>query len=136
MGQAMACSQNSKLIREVAALIDDTVSAFRNRGYTREVAIQQAALALGMPPRRAKALIYGEAFSMAADEYAAIKARFVDHLDDEAASLAARFEAVKARRKQLELDLDNDPVGNSILGTQSPRQRTGLGDGVGHSRGA
>ena len=104
MGQTMSWSESSA-IRDAAQLVDDAVTAFRTRGYTRETALHQAALALGISPRRAKGLVYGEVFAMALDEYRQIKARFLRHLDDEAESLAARSEAARARRKQMELEL-------------------------------
>lgn len=107
MGQSMAWSNFSKLdpLREAASMLEETVTAYRNRGHTRQHAVEQAALALGMTPRRAKALLYGEAFNVALDEYNAIKQRFLEHLDQEAESLAARFEAVRAKRRQMEMSL-------------------------------
>lgn len=105
MRTEMPCSHFSKggLLREIAALIDECATAFRNRGYSRQDAIGQAALALGVAPRRARALLYGEAFAASEAEYQAIKRRFAAFLDDEIESLAARSEAARAKRKQLEL---------------------------------
>jgi hypothetical protein len=107
MESAMAWSKNSKsdLLREAMSLLDDAVSAFRNRGYARQHAVEQAALALGVSPRRARALLYGEAFAMPSEEFRAIQQRYLDHLDAEAENLNARFEAVKAKRRQMELGL-------------------------------
>ena len=104
MGHSMSWSEVST-IRDAAQLVDEAVTAFRNRGYTRERAVEQAALALGISHRRARGLIYGEVFAMAVDEYRAIKARFLRHLDEEAESLAGRLEAVKAKQRQMELEL-------------------------------
>lgn len=92
-------------LRSAAELLDDAVTAFRNRGYTREAGLEQAALALGIPLNRAKALLYGRLYSVAADEYETIRARFLNHLDDEADHLARRAAEARARRRQMELDL-------------------------------
>lgn len=92
-------------LRHVMSLLDDAVSSYRNRGHSRQHAVEQAALALGITPRRAKSLLYGEAFTVAVEEYRAIKARFLDHLDAEAEHLAARSAAARARRRQMELEI-------------------------------
>lgn len=108
----MHWSQNSvnNLLREAAELIDDAVTMVRNRGYTREKAIDQASVSLGMSKRRVKSFLYGEAICIAIDEYQKLKDRFLDHLDNEADHLAQRSAAVRLRRKQMEQDRD---VGNS-----------------------
>lgn len=95
----------SDIVRDAAALIDDAVTALRNRGHTREHAVRQAALFFGLPESRAKGLLYGKVFALAAEEYRAIKARFLDHLDAEADYLAARSQAARARRKQMEMEI-------------------------------
>ena len=107
MGIAMTNSQlfAKCLARSAAELLDDSVTAFRNRGFTREAGIEQAALALGIPVNRAKALLYGRLYSVAADEYQAIHARFLTHLDEGADSLARRSAEARVRRKQMEMDL-------------------------------
>ncbi len=109
MGRAMAQSHNFVIAdpaRSLAELLDEAATAFRNRGHTREHAVTQAALALGVKPNRAKGVLYGRIFSIAADEYRAARARFVEHLDDETAHLAERLAATQARRRQMELDLE------------------------------
>ena len=81
------------------------MSDYRNRGHTRTYATEQAALALGITPRRAKKLLYGEAFNVLEEEARRIKAREMAHFADEARHLAARLEAIKARLAQSELEL-------------------------------
>ena len=107
MGEQMPWTQtlHHDPVREVAELIDDVVTAIRNRGYTRERAMKQAALELGMTHRRVRSLTWGEAWRVTAEEHAAIRARFLDFLDREAEQLAARSEAARARRRQMELDI-------------------------------
>lgn len=104
MGQAMTRTENSAS-DVIASMIDDAVAAFRNRGLTREYALEQASLALGIKPRRAKMYLYREPVAFIAAEYQQIKTAYLRHLDDEAEDLARRREAIKARRAQLELEV-------------------------------
>ena len=103
----MAWTHNSvnDPVRRAAEMVDEAVTDYRNRGYTREHAVEQAALALDLPKRRIKALLYGEAFSIAADEYHRIRNRFLAHLDEQADHLARRSAEARARRKQMELGI-------------------------------
>ena len=107
MGQTMAWSHFSVTddVRQASLLLDETVTSFRNRGFTRERAVALAAAALGISPRRARAILYGEVFAVMATEYRAMRRAFLEHLDDEARHLAERHAAVKARRAQMEMDL-------------------------------
>jgi len=103
----MSCTKLSASddIRQIAQLIDDVVTSYRNRGYTRQYATEQAALALGITSRRAKSFLYGEVYSVAAHEYRLLKYRFLTHLDDEAEHLSERLAAIRERRAQMEMDL-------------------------------
>lgn len=83
MGSFMGWSDYSRdWVREAAALIDQVAIAFRNRGYIMRDAVDQAAFSLDIPKRRARALLYGEAAAMTADEYKKIRVRFLVHLDE------------------------------------------------------
>lgn len=92
-------------VTEAASLVDDAVTSIRNRGFTREHAVKQAAQSLGVPESRAKALLYGKVFAVAAEEYRSIKARFLAHLDAEAEYLSQRAEAARMRRREMERDI-------------------------------
>lgn len=106
MDAEMACSEFSMkdMLGDVMSLIDDAVSAYRNRGLPRTIATEQASVALGITPRRAKSLLYGESFKVTGKEYRAISEAYVRHLDDEAAYFVARLDAVKTRRRQFTMD--------------------------------
>ena len=91
--------------RQTMGLVDEVVTMFRNRGYRSAIAIEQTALALGLSERRVRSIFYGEAFTLAAGEYAAIRRQYMNHLDVEADHLASRFEAIKAKRRQMELEI-------------------------------
>jgi len=88
--------------REVAGFVDETVTAYRNRGHGRTLAIELAAAALGMTARRVKAIIYGEPISGSVEEFEAIHGAYMRHLDDEERVMLARIEALKAKRRNLE----------------------------------
>lgn len=83
--------------RHAAELVDDVVTAIRNRGHTREHALRMAAAELGIRFRRARALLYGDPVALHDAELTLIRAAFLNHLDTEAAHLAARCEAARAR---------------------------------------
>ncbi len=89
-------------VRHAAELIDDTVTAIRNRGYTRETALRLAAMELGVRIRRAKALLYGDPVALTGDELAAIRAAYMRHLDAEAEHLAARSAAARERLRRMQ----------------------------------
>ncbi len=104
---AMSCMISSKAdpLRDAMGLVDEMVTMIRNRGHTRQDAMRQAALALGISERRVKALSFGEAFAMAQDELQKIKLAYLDHLDTEADDLARRREAIREKRRQLILEI-------------------------------
>jgi hypothetical protein len=96
---------------EVRALLDEVSSAYRNRGLSRTIATEEAAKALGVTPRKAKAWLYNEAFSVSPEDHRTVKERMLDHLDEEAEHLAKRLDAVKRRREQLESGLWEKSLG-------------------------
>lgn len=105
----MSCSNNSAnrrdIVRSLSEIVLDAVTHFRNRGHRSDHAIQQAALALELSPRRVKSLVYGEAYSVAVDEYERVRRAFLRHLDEQAEDLMRRSEQARARRRQMELRL-------------------------------
>jgi hypothetical protein len=107
MSETMTWSKvsNGDPLCGVMSLLDQVVTDYRNRGHTRTIATEEAARALGITPRRAKSLLYGEAFKVQTEEYRAIKEKYLDHLDAEAANLAARFQAIMEKRQQLGMDI-------------------------------
>lgn len=92
-------------MREAESWIYDVVTNHRNRGFITRDAINQAALDLGLSPRRVRAFFHGEASGIALEEWHALKARFLAHLEAEAADLTRRADAARLRRKQLSLDI-------------------------------
>jgi hypothetical protein len=104
METSLAWPHNSdaEKARRAASLLDETVTAYRNRGHTREHALRVAARTLGLRLRRAKALVYGEPVMVADDELARIRAAFITHLEAEADHLAARSAAARERRRRME----------------------------------
>lgn len=100
------CSANRRDgVRSLESIVSDAVLYFRNRGHRNDHAIEQVALALEMSPRRCRSLLYGEVFVTTAAELARVHAAFLRHLDAQADDLAARSEAARARRRQMELEL-------------------------------
>ena len=81
--------------RRAAELVDDAVTAIRNRGHTREHALRMAARELGIRFRRARALIYGDPVVVFDEELARIQAGYLRHLDAEYEHLTARLDAVR-----------------------------------------
>lgn len=88
-------------VRDVALWVDNVVSSYRNRGLSRTTAMVQAALALGITPRRAKSFIYSETFNVSSKEKEAIRVSYLRHLDDEAEHFRQRLEDAKERRRQI-----------------------------------
>jgi hypothetical protein len=85
--------------RHASELVDDTVTAIRNRGHTREHALRLAAMELGLRFRRARAraLLYGDPVALHDEELTRIRAAFLRHLDTEADHLTARSAAARER---------------------------------------
>ena len=91
------------LVRDLEHLVRDAVRHFRGCGCKSEHAIEQAALALDMTCRRARALYYGEAFTASTEEAKRVRDAYIRHLDQQTADLVKRVEAVRAKRRQMEL---------------------------------
>jgi urease accessory protein UreE len=87
--------------RQAAELVDETVTAIRNRGHTRQYALHLAARELGLRFRRARSLLYGDPVNLPDDELARIQAAYLAHLDAEAAHLAERSAAARERLRRL-----------------------------------
>ena len=87
--------------RLAAELVDDAVTAIRNRGHTRQYALRLAAAELGLGLRRARALLYGDPVALPDTELVRIRAAFLAHLDAEAAHLAARTAATRERLQRM-----------------------------------
>jgi hypothetical protein len=86
--------------RAAAEMVDETVTAIRNRGHTRHLALRLAARELGLRLRRVRALVYGDPVRVDEPELAAIRAAFLRHLDAEAARLEARSAAARERLRR------------------------------------
>jgi len=83
-------------------MADDTVSRIRNRGHTRQIALNYAASALGVTARRIRALVYGEAYTIEPAEHLKLKAEYRRFLDEEARDLERRAAEARARIRELE----------------------------------
>lgn len=90
--------------RRVAELVLDTVTFFKVRGHPQTIAIEQAALALGLNPRRVTRYCYDEHVAATACEYAAVRRARLRHMDFEAEDLSRRLDASRARRREMELE--------------------------------
>jgi hypothetical protein len=90
-----------------------SVSDYRNRGHKRATLLGLAAKAPGVTFRRAKALIYGEPVSVYQPELDAIRAIFLDRLEEEAETLNKRTQDIRARQRAM----------NPALIPHTPRRR-------------
>lgn len=97
-------SHNDRL-RTVEEIVDDTVTFFRNRGHKRDVALEQTALALGLTPRRTRRIFYGEAVALLGVECRQIRQAFVCHLEKRADEYALKSETVRARLRQMQMEI-------------------------------
>lgn len=104
-----ACRKNSAIEAEVVTgIVQETVRYIRLRGQKMPHAIEDAALELGISPRRAKSFHYREVFRVARTEYLAILKRFVQHLDAEARETERLAQMMRERHlkfAQLSLDI-------------------------------
>ena len=99
-----SCKPDTDFLRATEVMVSETVTYFRNRGHAHDVAIDQASIALGLTRRRTWTFYYQQPAAAIRDEYLRIRARFVDHLDEQAEDLARRSEAARLRRQQIELE--------------------------------
>ena len=103
----MSCNEFSKSdpewFRAIESMVCDTVLFFRNRGHKRDIAIEQAALALGLSNRKARSIFYQEPVGTLREEYEAIRERFARHLEYQAEDYARRSEGVRAKLRQMDL---------------------------------
>lgn len=98
-------NSNPEWLRAIEGMVSETVLFFRNRGHNRDVAIEQAALALGMTRRKARSIFYQEPVGVAREERDRVFQAFMCHLDDQADDYTRRAEAVRAKRRQMEIGL-------------------------------
>jgi len=94
---------NSDRYRTIEEIVADVVTFFRNRGHNRDVALEQTALALGITPRKAKSIFYGEAWTLLDCEITRVRDRFIRHLEWQADDYTRRSDAVKAKLRQMEI---------------------------------
>jgi hypothetical protein len=105
----MACQNYSTdFIRKAAEIVVETVTHYANLGHSRPGAIEQAALALEMSPRRAKSLWYDpNIVAVRRAEYEHLRVRYAAHLEVKADELAQRSREARERarvmRQQQEL---------------------------------
>lgn len=92
-------------LRAIEAMVSDTVTYFRNRGHKRDIAIEQASLALGISQRKTKSIFYQEPVAASQEDRDRVFQAFMSHLDQQAEDYARRAEAVKAKRRQMELGI-------------------------------
>jgi hypothetical protein len=104
MPRNKSCKPERDLLRATEEMVTETVMFFRNRGHGRGVAIDQASLALGLTRRRTWTFYYQQPAAAIRDEYLQIRARFIEHLDEQAEDLTRRSEAARLRRRQMELE--------------------------------
>jgi len=111
--------------REAASIVDQTVTDYRNRGYTRTTAIQMAADALRLTARRVKSVIYDEPLAMVAREHAEIRAAYLLHLQEEAENLERRSAEVRQRKAELARQYAEMDMGGDLPVAIYPRRQLG-----------
>jgi len=100
MGAWQNFSEN--YVRKATEVVVDTVVDYANRGYSRQIAIEQAALSLGMTPRRVKALWYEpDTVSVRRAEFERLKQMYTAHLEAKADELAQRSREARERARVL-----------------------------------
>lgn len=97
------CETDPDWLRAIEEMVVDTVLFFRNRGHRRDIAIEQAALALGLSNRRTWSLFYQQPVATARAEYETIRQAFARHLEYQAEDYVRRSDAVKAKLRQMEM---------------------------------
>lgn len=98
-------NSNPEWFRAIEGIVLETVLYFRNRGHKRDVAIEQASLALGLSGRKTRSIFYQEPIGLGRDEYDTIRKAFARHLAHQEDDLMKRSEAARLRRAQIEMDL-------------------------------
>lgn len=76
-------------VEHAGRLVRDAVQARRRAGQKNEMAIAEAADALGLSERRARGLLYGEVFKLAAEEFRRLRYRWQADVDKQTADLIA-----------------------------------------------
>lgn len=93
----------SQWLGAVEGIVAETVLWFRNRGHTRNIAIEQTALALALTPRKTRSILDGEPFAVRREEYDRTFEAYMRHLDFRAEDHLNRIDAIRAKRRQMEL---------------------------------
>lgn len=110
--------QRDDWLDECVEIVRDAVLGRRIAGArSMPEAIVQGALALDLPPARAKALFYREVLAVTAAQRHRLKLAAIRECDARADLLRRRTEAALARRRQHELDLGLAPCGSSAAGS-------------------
>lgn len=91
--------------RAVEEFVADTVLYFRNRGHRNEIAIEQAALALGLTKPKTWSLLYQRPVVVTREEHDRVFLAVMRQLDERAEDFAKRRDAAIAKRRQMELGL-------------------------------
>jgi hypothetical protein len=87
---------------DLRSVVNDVVGDLRRAGIKAEVAVSDAAEALGLPTRTVRALHWGEMLAGRGIDLAAVHARYVDHLRREAERHRLLAERLEQRRAALE----------------------------------
>jgi len=99
------CNADPDWLRSIEEMVCETVIFFRNRGHRRDAAIEQAALALGLTNRRTWSFFYQQPVATVREEFESIRQAFARHLEYQAADYIRRSEIVRAKLRQIELDV-------------------------------
>ena len=93
---------SNDFIRKAAEIVVETVTHYANLGYNRPSAIEQAALALEITPRRVKSLWYDpNVVAVRKTEYERLRVRYAAHLEAKADELAQRSREARERARVL-----------------------------------
>jgi hypothetical protein len=91
---------SNDFIRKAAEIVVETVTHYGNLGYSRPSAIEQAALALEITPRRVKSLWYEpDVIAVRRAEYEHLRVRYTAHLEAKADELAQRSREARERAR-------------------------------------
>lgn len=110
--------QRDTWLDECVEIVRDAVLGRRVAGArSMPEAIAQGALALEIPPARAKALFYREVLSVTEEQRHRLKLAAIRECDARADLLRRRTEAALVRRRQHELDLGLAPCASCAVGS-------------------
>jgi hypothetical protein len=120
-------------LRRAVNIVTSAVRARRSMGHKNEYAIEQAAMALGMTPRRIAGLMYGEVFRLASNEYLGLMARWGRDIDQQISAMRGEAERMEQHAEhlriadtQLSLDLGEPPCSTISAGSFGLGWRGGI----------